>query len=106
MSGGEGLGCDRNARLRAAALEYAAAFHNQEFFRLAERLTGDVDAAWMAEIAPTPESRALWLRNAAEQGSTSALEKLAQGGRRVGGGASGGIRRCAMAAERGRVCIG
>ncbi|HEX7891934.1 MAG TPA: hypothetical protein VF522_21480 [Ramlibacter sp.] len=66
--------------IRAAALKYAAAFDNQEFFRLAERMSGDVDATWMAEIAPTPESRALWLRNAAEQGSTSALEELAQGG--------------------------
>jgi hypothetical protein len=66
--------------IRAAALEYAAAFDNQEFFRLAERLSGDVDALRMAEIAPTRESRVSWLRNAAEQGSASALEELAQGG--------------------------
>jgi hypothetical protein len=66
--------------VRAAALEYAAAFDSQEFFKLAECLPGDVDVARMAEVAPTPESRASWLRNAAEQGSTSALEKLAYKG--------------------------
>ena len=63
--------------VRAAALEYAAAFDSQEFFQLAESLSGDVDAAAMAEIAPTPEARAKWLRDAAAQGSPSALEELA-----------------------------
>lgn len=66
--------------VRAAALEYAAAFDSQEFFKLAERLSGDVDSARMAQVAPTAESRASWLRNAAEQGSTSALEELAYKG--------------------------
>lgn len=66
--------------LRAAALEYAAAFDSQEFFKLAERLSGDVDPVRMARIAPTAESRAMWLRKAAEQGSTSALEELAYKG--------------------------
>ena len=66
--------------VRSAAVEYAAAFDSQEFFELAERLSGDVDAARMARIAATPESRATWLRNAAEQGSKSALEQLARAG--------------------------
>ncbi|MGH8784846.1 MAG: hypothetical protein ACREYA_07130 [Cupriavidus necator] len=66
--------------VRAAALEYAAAFDSQAFFELAERLSGDVDADRMAEIAATPESRTTWLRTAAEQGSRSALEQLARAG--------------------------
>lgn len=66
--------------VRAAALEYAAAFDSQAFFELAERLSGDVDADRMAEIAATPQSRATWLRTAAEQGSRSALEQLARAG--------------------------
>ncbi|GAB3759312.1 hypothetical protein GCM10028796_06310 [Ramlibacter monticola] len=66
--------------VRAAALEYAAAFDSQAFFELAERLSGDVDADRMAEIAATPQSRAAWLRTAAEQGSRSALEQLAHKG--------------------------
>jgi hypothetical protein len=63
--------------VRAAALEYAAAFNSREFFKLAERLSGDVDAARMAGIAPNAELRTSWLRTAAEEGSTSALEELA-----------------------------
>ncbi len=66
--------------VRSAAVEYAAAFDSQEFFELAEHLSGDVDAVRMAQIAATPESRATWLRNAAEQGSKSALEQLARAG--------------------------
>lgn len=66
--------------VRAAALEYAAAFDSQAFFELAERLSGDVDADRMAAIAATPQSRATWLRTAAEQGSRSALEQLARAG--------------------------
>jgi hypothetical protein len=66
--------------VRSAALEYAAAFDSREFFELAERLSGDVDAVRMVQIAATPESRATWLRTAAEQGSRSALEQLARAG--------------------------
>lgn len=66
--------------VRAAALEYGTVFENPEFFALAERLRGDVDAMRMAEVAATPESRARWLRTAAEQGSRSALEQLADQG--------------------------
>lgn len=66
--------------VRAAAVEYAAAFESQAFFELAERLSGEVDAHRMAEIAATPESRATWLRAAAKQGSRSALEQLARAG--------------------------
>lgn len=66
--------------VRAAALEYAAAFDSQAFFDMAERLSGDVDADRMVEIAATPESRATWLRTAAEQGSRPALEQLARAG--------------------------
>ncbi len=66
--------------VRSAAVEYAAAFDSQEFFELAERLSGEVDAVRMAQIAATPESRATWLRTAAEQGSKSALEQLARAG--------------------------
>ena len=66
--------------IRAAALEYGTAFENQEFIALAERLSGDVDATKMARVAATPEARANWLRKAAEDGSRSALEALAQQG--------------------------
>lgn len=66
--------------IRAAALEYGTAFENQEFIALAERLTGDVDAAGMARAVTTPEARTAWLRTAAEQGSRSALEELANQG--------------------------
>lgn len=68
------------AGARSAAVEYAAAFDSQAFFELAERLSGDVDADRMAAIAATPQSRARWLRTAAEQGSRSALEQLARAG--------------------------
>ncbi len=66
--------------VRAAALEYGDVFEAPEFFALAERLTGDVDAEHMARVAATPEARAAWLRSAAEQGSRSALEQLADQG--------------------------
>ena len=66
--------------VRAAALEYGTAFENPEFFRLAERLSGNVDALQMAQVAATPEARTSWLRTAAEQGSRSALEQLAERG--------------------------
>lgn len=65
------------AGARAAALEYAKVFDSREFFELAERLPGEVDAASMVRIAPTRDLRAPWLRRAAEQGSRSALEELA-----------------------------
>ena len=66
--------------VRAAAVEYAAVFDSREFFELAERMAGDVDANRMAEIATTPDSRTAWLRTAAEGGSESALRQLARGG--------------------------
>lgn len=66
--------------VRQAAAEYAAAFDSREFYELADRMTGEVDAAQMARIAGTPASRARWLREAAEQGSASALQQLADGG--------------------------
>lgn len=68
--------------VRAAAAEYAAVFESQEFFELAERLSGDVDAERMAHVAPTPEARARWLEVAADQGSESALQQLAREGDR------------------------
>ena len=66
--------------VRAAAVEYAAVFDSREFFALAERMAGDVDANRMAEIAATPDARAAWLRTAAEGGSESALQQLARSG--------------------------
>jgi hypothetical protein len=66
--------------VRQAAAEYAAAFDSREFYELAERMTGDVDADQMARFAGTPASKARWLREAAEQGSASALQQLADGG--------------------------
>lgn len=66
--------------VRQAAAEYAGAFDSREFYELAERMTGEVDADQMARIAGTPASRARWLREAAEQGSASALQQLAGGG--------------------------
>jgi hypothetical protein len=66
--------------VRPAAVEYAAVFDSAEFFALAERMAGDVDADRMAQIAATPEARAEWLRTAAEGGSDSALRTLAGGG--------------------------
>ena len=55
-------------------------FDSREFFELAERMAGDVDADRMAQIAATPEARAEWLRTAAQGGSDSALRTLARGG--------------------------
>jgi hypothetical protein len=66
--------------VRAAALEYGTAFENPEFIALAERLTGEVDAMQMARHAPSKDARQRWLRTAAEQGSRSALESLADAG--------------------------
>jgi hypothetical protein len=66
--------------VRPAAVEYAAVFDSREFFELAERMAGDVDADRVAQIAATPDSRAAWLRTAAEGGSESALRQLARGG--------------------------
>lgn len=63
-----------------AAVEYATAFESPEFFELAQRLAGDVDAIQMAKVAPTPQARATWVRTAAEQGSQSALQELAYQG--------------------------
>ena len=62
---------------RPAAVEYAAAFESMEFFDIAERLTGDVDAERMAQLAPTGQAKARWLQAAAGQGSESALRQLA-----------------------------
>jgi hypothetical protein len=66
--------------VRNAAVEYAAVFDSAEFFALAERLPGSVDADRMAEIAPSAAARAVWLRAAAEGGSDSALRTLSGGG--------------------------
>ena len=66
--------------VRPAAVEYAAVFDSPEFFALAERMAGDVDADRMAQIAATPDAPAAWLRTAAEGGSKSALRQLARGG--------------------------
>jgi hypothetical protein len=68
--------------VRAAAVEYAAVFESREFFELAERLSGDVDAERMAQMAATPEVQARWLQVAADQGSESALQQLAREGDR------------------------
>ncbi len=66
--------------VRAAALEYGTAFEAPEFIAMAEWMTGDIDALDMARAAPDQESRARWLRAAAQQGSTIALEALAEEG--------------------------
>jgi hypothetical protein len=68
------------AGVRPAAVEYAAAFDSREFFELAERMSGDVDAERMARIARTPEAQARWTLTAAENGSLTALKQLARGG--------------------------
>ena len=66
--------------IRPAAVEYAEVFDSSEFFALAERMAGEVDADRMARIAGTPDARAAWLRTAAEGGSDSALRTLAGNG--------------------------
>jgi hypothetical protein len=66
--------------VRAAALEYGKVFEAPEFIAMADRMAGDVDALEMARLAPSDESRARWLRTAAEQGSRTALEALAADG--------------------------
>jgi hypothetical protein len=66
--------------VRAAALEYGKVFEAPEFIEMADRMAGDVDALEMARSAPSDESRARWLRTAAEQGSRTALEALAADG--------------------------
>jgi hypothetical protein len=68
------------AGVRPAAVEYAAAFDSREFFELAERMSGDVDAERMARIAGTLEAQARWTQTAAENGSLAALQQLARGG--------------------------
>lgn len=65
--------------IRQAALEYAEAFNDSHFYRLAEQGTGHVDAWGMIKGAPTEQDRQHWLRVAAEQGSWRALEELAYG---------------------------
>ncbi len=52
--------------VRAAALECGKVFEASEFIAMADRMAGDVDALEMARLAPTAESRARWLRTAAE----------------------------------------
>ena len=47
-----------------------------------ERLSGDVDAERMAQMAATPEGQARWLQVSADQGSESALQQLAREGDR------------------------
>lgn len=66
--------------VRAAALEYGKVFEAPEFIAMADRMAGDVEALEMARLAPSDESRARWLRVAAEQGSRTALEALAADG--------------------------
>ena len=66
--------------VRAAALEYGKVFEAPEFIAMADQMAGDVDALEMARLAPSDESRARWLRTAAEQGSRTALEALAADG--------------------------
>ncbi|AEF88815.1 hypothetical protein DelCs14_1790 [Delftia sp. Cs1-4] len=66
--------------VRAAALEYGAAFERPEFIELAERLAGEVDALQMARSVGSPQARNLWLRRAAEAGSRQAVEALAAQG--------------------------
>jgi hypothetical protein len=66
--------------VRAAALEYGKVFEAPEFIAMADQMAGDVDALEMARLAASDESRARWLRTAAEQGSRTALEALAADG--------------------------
>lgn len=73
-------------------------------------MTGEVVADQMTRIAGTSASRARWLREAAEQGSASALQQLAGGGdewaleRLAGQGDSVALRALAEEAlERGEL---
>ncbi len=65
------------AGVRAAALECGTMFERPEFIALAERLDGEVDPEQMARVTTSLEARARWLRQAAEAGSRTALENLA-----------------------------
>ncbi len=66
--------------VRPLAVEHAAVFESPEFFVLAERVAGDVDADRMVQIAATPGARTAWRCTAAEGGYDSALRTLARGG--------------------------
>ncbi len=77
------LRCAAIGGVRQAAAEFAEAFENSEFFALAERGTGPVDAMQMsrgAAAANDNESARRWLRIAGEEGSSKATEMLAQSG--------------------------
>ncbi|MBM5571117.1 MULTISPECIES: hypothetical protein [Deefgea] len=68
---------------RAAALEYATTFDDDEFYILAEKMDGDINALRMSEVAASLgfyESSQVWLKKAAEEGSYDALEELAESG--------------------------
>lgn len=66
--------------VRQAAVEFADVFNSEEFYVLAERGAGPIDARRMAKIARSREARDYWLRVAAEEGLPRALETLADRG--------------------------
>lgn len=69
--------------VRQAAVEFAEVFDDAEFYALAERGTGPINARQMVKVAASlnnDESRRRWLRIAGEEGSVAALKTLAQNG--------------------------
>ncbi len=62
--------------VRQAALDYAGAFSRPEYYKMAERLEGEIDLHKMIELAPSADARLRWLRVAAEEGDVSALHDL------------------------------
>ena len=66
--------------VRAAALECAQVLDSRDFYDLADRLDGPIDAMRMAGLAPDESRRTKWIRIAAGNGSREALEVLARQG--------------------------
>ena len=65
--------------VRAAALEFAEVFRDPQFFAIAEACQGVADAKRMAKVAARlgdRDAQRRWLRVAAEEGSSSALQEL------------------------------
>jgi len=65
---------------RMAALEYAEVVTGRTAYEAVDQMTGHVDAARMAAIAPDETHRMKWFRVAADEGSIDALSVLARRG--------------------------
>ena len=90
--------------VRPAAAEYAAVFDSLEFFELAERMAGDVDADRMAQIAATPDTGCSMAADCGRRWVRFGTADACTGRLRLGAGAAGGARGHRRAARRCRAC--